>query len=108
QDGVVAMKSGAFQGAGADVDLVDFEHFIDVGIARERNQVAGRHAAVLGPQAIFVATEIRRPFAPLGEKPHGLFGLTEVLSFGPAEFAKATGNRTDHDDAVTDAKVLDI
>src|SRR5205807_6513729 len=96
------------QGTVTDVDLRDFAYFIDVGIARETNQVTRRHAAVLGPQAILVATEISRSFAPLGEKTHGLLGLTEVLSFGPAEFAKAAGDRTDHDDAVADAKVLDI
>src|SRR5438094_9051670 len=102
------MQARAFKGAVTDVDLRNFAHFIDVGIARERNQVAGRHAAILGPQAILVATEIRRSFAPLGEKPHGLLGLTEVLPFSPTEFAKAAGDRTDHDDTVADAKVLDI
>src|SRR5438034_10948224 len=102
------METRSFEGAIADIDLRDLAHFVDVRIARERNQVAGRHAAILGPQSIFVATEISRSFAPLGEKPHGLLGLTEVLPFGPTEFAKTAGDRTDHDDAVTNAKVLDI
>src|SRR5439155_7960850 len=65
-------------------------------------------AAILGPQSVFVATKIGRSFAPLGEKPHGLLGLAEVLPFRPAVFTKTTGDRTDHDDTVADAKVLDI
>src|SRR5206468_1237546 len=102
------MQTRSFEGAVTDVDLRDFAHFVDVGIARENNQIACRHAAILGPHAIFVATEIGRSFAPLGEKPHRLLGLTEVLPFGPAVFAKTAGDRTDHDDAVADAKILDI
>jgi hypothetical protein len=31
-----------------------------------------------------------------------------MLPFGPAEFAKAASDRTDHDDAVADAKIFDI
>src|SRR5207249_6695587 len=102
------MQPRPFEGAVADVDLGHFAHFVDVDVLRKTDQITRRHAAVLGPQSIFVATEICRSFAPLGEESHGLLGLTEVLSFGPAEFAKAAGNRTDHDDAVADAKVLDI
>src|SRR5262249_59579288 len=72
------------------------------------NHVAGRHAAILSPQAIFVAAEMSRSFPPLGEKTHSLLGLTEVLSFSPAEFAKAAGDRTDHRDTVADANVVDV
>src|SRR6266705_169528 len=102
------MQTRPFEGAVTDVDLRDFAHFVDVGIAWEGNQVAGRHAAILGPQSILVATKIGRSFAPLGEKPHGLLGLTEVLPVSPAEFARATGDRTNHHDAVADANALDI
>src|SRR5262245_30735016 len=102
------MQTHALEGAVTDVDLRHLAHFIDIGIARQTNQVAHRHAAILGPQSIFVATEIGRALAELGEETHGFFGLTEVLPFSPAEFAKAAGDRTDHDNSVADAKVLDI
>src|SRR5262245_5786141 len=49
-----------------------------------------------------------RSFPPLCEKTHCLLGLTEVLSFSPAEFAKAAGDRTDHRDTVADANVVDV
>src|SRR5262245_41315225 len=102
------MQARSFEGSVTDVDLRNFAHFIDVSIARETNQVSGEHATILGPQSVFVTTEMSRRFAPLGEKSHGLLALTEVLPFGPTEFAKATGHRTDHDDVVTDAKIFDI
>src|SRR5262245_58630653 len=101
------MQPRPFEGPVPDVDLGDFAHFIDIGIAGQRNHVASGNAAILSPQVVFVAKEISRSFSPLGEKTHGLLGLTEVLSFSPAEFAEAAGDRTDHYDAVTDADVVD-
>src|SRR5262249_7948981 len=74
----------------------------------QTNHVAGRHAAILSPQAIFVAAEMSRSFPPLGEKTHSLLGLTEVLSFSPAEFAKAAGDRTEHPDTATAPKAVGV
>src|SRR5262249_5175510 len=102
------MQARPFEGAITDVDLGNFAHFIDIGIGRQTNHVAGRHAAILSPQAVFVASEMSRSFPPLGEKTHSLLGLTEVLSFSPAEFVKDARNRRDHCDTVTDANVVDV
>src|SRR5215510_9111688 len=102
------MQPRPFEGPVPDVDLGDFAHFIDIGIAGQTNHVASGNAAILSPQAVFVATEVSRSFPPLGEKTHSLLGLAEVLSFSPAEFAKAARNRTDHGDTVTDANVVDV
>src|SRR5262249_24047071 len=68
QDGFATMQPRPFEGPVPDVDLGDFAHSIDIGIAGQTNHVASGNAAILSPQAVFVATEISRSFSPLGEK----------------------------------------